>query len=126
MEPNPEEAETVRFIFNRYTEDGWGQARIAKYLHENGVKTKKNKKDAWSNATVGKILTNQIYIGKVVNGRQTTQGPLTNQRDKHSEEDWIVVERPEFRIMSDEQFEKAQRLRKENAARYPTLGTKSE
>ena len=71
MEPNPEEAETVRFIFNRYTEDGWGQARIAKYLHENGVKTKKNKKDAWSNATVGKILTNQIYIGKVVNGRQT-------------------------------------------------------
>ena len=73
MEPNPEEAETVRFIFNRYTEDGWGQARIAKYLHENGVKTKKNKKDAWSNATVGKILTNQIYIGKVVNGRQTTK-----------------------------------------------------
>ena len=126
MEPNPEEAETVRFIFNRYTEDGWGQARIAKYLHENGVKTKKNKKDAWSNATVGKILTNQIYIGKVVNGRQTTKGPLTNQRDKHSEEDWIVVERPEFRIISDEQFEKAQRLRKENAARYPTLGTKSE
>ena len=40
--PNPEEAATVRLIFNKYTEEGWGQARIAKFLHENGYKTKKD------------------------------------------------------------------------------------
>ena len=69
--PNPEESATVRLIFDKYTEERWGQARIAKYLHENGYKTKKMKEDAWSNNTVGCILTNQLYIGKVVNGRET-------------------------------------------------------
>lgn len=117
--PNPDEAATVRLIFNKYTEEGWGQARIAKYLHENGYKTKKMKEDAWSNNTVGCILTNQLYIGKVVNGRQTTKGALTNERNNHSEDKWIVVERPEFRIISDEQWEKAQQIRKENQKLFP-------
>lgn len=124
--PNPEEAATVKLIFNKYTEEGWGQARIAKYLHENGYKTKKMKFDAWSNCTVGSILTNQLYIGKVVNGRQTTKGALTNERDNHPEEEWYVTERPEFRIISDEQWEKAQRIRRENARLFPNQSRRSE
>lgn len=122
--PNPEEAATVRLIFNKYTEEGWGQARIAKYLHENGYKTKKMKEDAWSNNTVGCILSNQLYIGKVVNGRQTTKGALTNERDNHTEDEWIVVERPDFRIISDEQWEKAQQIRKENQKLFPHQGNR--
>ena len=122
--PNPEEAATVRLIFNKYTEEGWGQARIAKFLHENGYKTKKMKEDAWSNNTVGCILSNQLYIGKVVNGRQTTKGALTNERDNHTEDEWIVVERPDFRIISDEQWEKAQLIRKENQKLFPHQGNR--
>ena len=126
LKPNPEEAATVRLIFDKYTEEGWGQARIAKYLHENGYKTKKMKIDAWSNATVGQILTSQLYIGKVINGRQTTKGALTNKRDNHSADEWIVVERPDFRIISDEQWLKAQAIREDNKARFPSAGMKSE
>lgn len=126
LEPNPEESATVQLIFNKYTEEGWGQARIAKFLHEHGYKTKKMKEDAWSQCTVGSILRNQIYIGKVVNGRETTQGALTNKRDKHPEEEWIVVDRPEFRIISDEQFQKAQRIMEENAKKFPQSGRRSE
>lgn len=117
--PNPEEAATVRTVFNLYTEQGWGQARIAKYLHENGYKTKKMKEDAWSCTTVGEILKNQLYIGKVVNGRQTTKGALTNARNEHSEDEWYVVERPEFRLITDEQWEKAQQIRVRNGKMFP-------
>lgn len=124
--PNPEEAATVRLIYDKYTEDGWGQARIAKYLHDNGYKTKKMKFDAWSTTTVGQILTSQLYIGKVINGRETTKGALTNKRNKHSEDEWIVVERPDFRIISDEQWLKAQAIRENNKKCFPKQGMKSE
>lgn len=124
--PNPEEAATVRLIFDKYTKESWGQARIAKYLHEHGYKTKKMKEDAWSQNTVGCILRNQIYIGRVVNGRETTKGALTNKRNKHGEEEWVVVERPEFRIISDEQFQRAQEIMRENAAKFSQQGRRSE
>ena len=126
LKPNPEEAATVRLIFDKYTEEGWGQARIAKYLHENGYKTKKMINDAWSPATVRTILSSQLYIGKVVNGRQTTKGALTNKRNNHSADEWIIVERPDFRIISDEQWLKAQAICEDNRARFPTAGMKSE
>ncbi|MEG1895066.1 MAG: recombinase family protein [Oscillospiraceae bacterium] len=124
--PNKEEADTVKLIFNKYTEEGWGQARIAKYLHEHGYKTKKMKEDAWSQNTVACILKNQLYIGKVVNGRQTTKGLFTNQRDEHPEEEWIVVERPAFRIISDEQFQKAHDIMEKNSRLFPSQSRRSE
>lgn len=126
LTPNPEESSIVKLIFNKYTEEGWGQARIAKFLHEHGYKTKKMKEDAWSQCTVGCILRNQIYIGRVVNGKETTKGALSNKRNKHSEEEWIVVERPEFRIISDEQFQKAQAIMAENARKFPQQSRRSE
>lgn len=117
--PNPEQAEIVRTIFDKYTEERWGQCRIAQYLHEQGVKTKKMKQEGWSQTVIKGILKNQIYIGRVINGKETTQGALTNKRDKHPESEWFVVERPEFRIISDEQFQKAQAIMAENAEKFP-------
>lgn len=117
--PNPEQAEIVRTIFNKYTEERWGQCRIAQYLHEQGVKTKKMKQEGWSQTVIKGILKNQIYIGRVINGKETTQGALTNKRDKHPESEWLVVERPEFRIISNEQFQKAQAIMAENAEKFP-------
>lgn len=123
--PNPEEAEIVRTIFDKYTEERWGQCRIAQYLHEQGVKTKKMKQEGWSQVSVKHILKNHIYTGKVVNGKETTKGALTNERDKHPESEWIVVERPEFRIISDEQFQKAQAIMVENAKKFPQRSRQS-
>lgn len=123
--PNPEEAEIVRTIFDKYTEERWGQCRIAQYLHEQGVKTKKMKQEGWSQVSVKHILKNQIYIGKVINGKETTQGALTNKRDKHPESEWYIVERPEFRIISDEQFQKAQAIMAENSEKFPKQSRQS-
>ena len=122
LEPHPTESVWVRKIFDLYTEELWGMARIAEYLFQNKVYTKK-KKDGepnynWSQNTVGNILENEIYIGKVINGKETTKNIYTNERDKHSEEEWYIVERPEFRLISDEQFEKAKKIREINAEMF--------
>lgn len=120
--PNPEESEWVRKIFDLYTEEKWGMARIASYLYQNRVKTKKLKDGKpncnWSQNTVGKVLKNEIYIGRVINGKQSSIDIFTNKRANNPESEWYVVERPEFRIISDEQFYKAQEQMKLNAEAY--------
>jgi site-specific DNA recombinase len=120
--PNDEESKWVRKIFDLYTEEKWGMAKIASYLHQNGVKTKKSvggKPNCnWSQTTVGKILKNEIYIGRVINGKQSSIDIFTNKRVNNPKSEWYVVERPEFRIISDEQFYKAQKQMKLNAEAY--------
>jgi len=124
LAPNPEESLWVQRIFDMYTEQEFGMAKIAKYLYENRVQTKK-KKDGqpnyeWSQVSVSHILTNKIYIGIVVNGKESTKNIYTNERIQNDEADWYVKERPEFRIISDAQFEKAQKLIISNRSKFPS------
>ncbi len=126
--PNPEESAWVQRIFDLYTEEKWGMARIAKYLYDNRVKTKKLKNGEpnyeWSQNTVSNVLKNRIYTGVVINGKQSTKNIYTNERVQNDEESWYVVERPEFRIISDEQFEKAQKTVVNNTEAYaPSLSS---
>ena len=97
-------------------------AKIAKFLYESHVKTKKLKDGQpnynWSQISVGRILTNPIYIGTVINGKESMKDIFTSQRQKNPKEEWYVSERPEFRIISDEQFEKAQQIKEKNAKQY--------
>jgi site-specific DNA recombinase len=120
--PNPEESEWVRKIFDLYTEEKWGMARIASYLYQNKVKTKKLKDGKpnynWSQNTVGNLLKNEIYTGRVINGKQSSIDIFTNKRANNPESEWYTVERPKFRIVSDEQFYKAQQQMKLNAKVY--------
>ncbi len=122
--PNPEESAWVREIFRLYTEEQWGMARIAKLLYEKRVKTKKLQNGEpnynWSQNTVGHLLRNQIYIGKVINGKQSKKNIYTDERIENPEDEWHVTERPDFRIVSDEIFNMAQRLIKTNADKYLT------
>ena len=121
--PNPVESKWVKAIFDLYTEEKWSQYKIAKYLSENRVITKQKKKDGqpnynWSAATVKRILTNKIYLGLVINGRESMKNLFSNERIQNPEENWYVVERPEFRLISDEQYEKAQKIMEENGRNF--------
>lgn len=122
LEADPVESVYVKKIFDLYTEEGYGMSRIAEYLRENKVKTKKKKNDKpnydWSQVSVSHILTNQIYIGKVINGKETTISIYDNKRQQHREDEWFVMERPEFRLISDAQFAKAQKKREENSQKF--------
>ena len=105
---NKEEAKVIRQIYKWYTEEGYGAAKIANMLNEKGLKTKRNCN--WSQNAICRILTNEIYTGKVINGKQEVSDFLTGQRKDKDETEWIVVERPEIRIIDDETFEKAQEI----------------
>ena len=115
LEINKEESKVVKQIYKWYTEEGYGAAKISNMLNEKGYRTKRNCK--WSQNAICRILTNEIYTGKIINGKQEISDFLTGQRREKDETEWLVVERPELRIIEDEVFEKAQEiLRGRNAA----------
>ena len=103
---NEDEAKVVKLIYQWYTEEGHGAARIANMLNEQGVKTKRNCK--WSQNGICRILTNEIYTGKIINGNQEVCDFLTGQRKEKDENEWMVVVKPELRIIEDEVYVKAQ------------------
>lgn len=107
---NEEEEKVIRQMFQWYTEEGFGGAKIANMLNDRGVKTKRG--NNWSQNSVCRILTNEIYTGKIVNGKEEIADFLTGQRKEKDESEWLVTIRPELRIIEDETFDKAQEILK--------------
>ena len=107
---NEEEAKVIRQMYKWYTEEGFGGAKIANMLNERGMKTKRGSN--WSQNAVCRILTNEIYTGKIINGKQEVADFLTGQRKEKDESEWLVKIRPELRIIDDETFDRAQEILK--------------
>ena len=105
---NEEEAAVIRQIYQWYIQDGYGAAKISNFLNERGLKTKRNCR--WSQNGVCRILTNELYTGKIINGKQEVTDFLTGQRADKDETDWMVVERPDLCIIDPETFEQAQQI----------------
>ena len=103
---NEAEAEVVRQIFRWYVDEGYGTNKIAAFLNERGLRTKRDAE--WNQNGVKRILTNPLYTGKVINGKEEIEDFLTSKRKSRDEEDWMVVEREDFRIISQESFDRAQ------------------
>lgn len=103
---NEEEAKVIRQIFKWYTEEGYGGSKIAGMLNERGIKTKRG--NNWSQNSICRILTNEIYTGKIINGKEEVADFLTGQRKEKDESEWMVTVRPELRIIDDEIFDNAQ------------------
>lgn len=105
---NEREADAVRTIFNLYINEGCGTAKIANKLNERGIKTKRNCK--WSANAVVRILTNEIYTGKIINGKQEVADFLTGQRKQKDSTEWLITERADLKIIEPEDFAKAQKI----------------
>lgn len=105
---NEKEAKVICQIYQWYVKDGYGAARISTMLNERGFRTKRNCQ--WSQNAICRILTNELYMGKVINGKQEVADFLTGQRKDKKEEEWMIVERPDLRIIEPEIFEEAQTI----------------
>lgn len=110
MDINPHEAAVIHDIYDMYLSKGMGALKIANALNEKGIRTKRSSK--WTQNAVCRILTNPIYTGRIVNGKEEVKDFLTGERIAKSEENWIIVFRPELRIISDEDFRQAGELLK--------------
>ena len=106
---NEEEAKIVKEIFESYVYKGIGTTKIAWNLNDRGIRTKKTK-SKWVQTSIVRMLKNPIYTGRVTNKKSEVTDFITGTRKELPEEEWIVVERPEMRIISDEVFNRAQEL----------------
>ncbi|MCI8796855.1 MAG: recombinase family protein [Dorea sp.] len=105
---NSEFVLTIFGALQWYTKEGYGAAKISNKLNERGLKTKRNCQ--WSQNAICRILTNELYTGKIINGKQEVADFLTGRRTDKDETDWMVVERPDLRIIEPETYEKAQQI----------------
>lgn len=116
--PNPQEKEIVQKIFDLYVNENYGTSKIASYLNDNNITTKKNKQRNWHQVVVTQILRNEIYIGRIVNRKSEVIDFITGKRKIIDKDKRIVVEKPELQIISTDIFESAQRLLEEKRNKF--------
>ncbi len=105
--PDPIAKEVVREIFQKYIE-GYGYQKIRDHLNDNGISSPserkkeigsnfvcghaKNRKTYWNNDTVAKILRNEMYLGKLLQGKTTRVSYKNKKIKKLPRDKWIIVE----------------------------------
>lgn len=122
---NEETAPAVRDIF-QWAADGVSLNRIATRLNEQGIITpgfylvkcgliKPSRlmgSGNWQTWTLIKILTDEVYVGDMVQGKTKTVG---HKQVPTAPEEWIVVRDTHEPLVSRELFEKVQELRRQAA-----------
>ena len=89
---NPEGAELVRLIFQKYGIEKKGTSVIARELREAGYTTYRGN-TKWSNSHILKILKNEKYVGDLVQKKSITPDYLTHDKKRnHGEEELVVIE----------------------------------
>ena len=109
LEINPDEAPVVKLIFDLYLQ-GLGTFKIMDRLHELGVKAPNGK--SWGQTTIGTILSNEHYIGKVRWYRKKTvqtvrDGEIVTSRP--TAEDYLVYPGKHPAIIDEEVFNAVQK-----------------
>jgi DNA invertase Pin-like site-specific DNA recombinase len=104
----PEEAAVIRRIFEMYAA-GASYADVAKALNAEGVLSpqppRKGNIRAWCPSAIREMLLNEKYRGVVIwNRTQTIRNRETGKTEQRprAESEWVRVEIPELRIVSDE------------------------
>ncbi len=126
----PTEAETVRRIFDLYSNAGWGYKKIANYLTDQGVptprmsermrkeaagkKTKREAKNAWAIATVQGILDNDFYIGTLRQSKYT-RAKINGKDIKRNDDEHIVIENHHQAIIDYRTFAITRALREKRS-----------
>lgn len=122
---DPVAAGVVKDIF-RMKLHGLSQDAIANKLNEAGIPSpmeyksetgsnyrtsfKTSEKAVWSSVTVRRILENELYIGNLVQGRQTTPNHKVKKTVLKPEGDWVRREKNHEPVVSDRDFSIVQRL----------------
>ena len=128
-----EAAEVVRTIFKWFIEgksvigitknlNALGIPNPSEYKRQKGFNykhTNKNNDGLWCDSTVRRMLRNQMYIGNMVQGKNTNISYKIKKCRAKPKEDWIIVEGTHEPIIDKETFEKAQSLFNRNTRTSP-------
>jgi DNA invertase Pin-like site-specific DNA recombinase len=117
-----EAAAVVRKVFNLYAE-GYGRTAIARILNAEGIpnpteykrlkgirkKTSQNQNaKLWKYYAISDMLTNEIYIGHMVQGKYGSISYKTGQNKPKPKDEWIKVENTHEPIIEAELWERVQ------------------
>lgn len=128
-----EAAEVVRTIFKWFIEgksvigitknlNALGIPNPSEYKRQKGFNykhTNKNNDGLWCDSTVRRMLRNQMYIGNMVQGKNTNLSYKIKKCRAKPKDEWIIVESTHEPIIDKETFEKAQSLFNRNTRTSP-------
>ena len=128
-----EASAVVKQIFQMYL-SGMGFLTIAKKLTNDRVKSPfeykvqkgynyktpvaKNKYHIWRDTTIQRILTNQMYVGDMVQGTRSVINYRNHKIKPKSKEEWVIVRNTHEAIISREVFDKVQNMLQSNKKDY--------
>lgn len=120
---NPEEAEVVKIIYNKFVNEGAGADAISNYLNQHGYVKKKNRSHELNYFTRGlirKILDNPVYIGKIAYGKSSTE-KIKGTRDQYHRvrnDDFLLAEGLHEAIIDFDLWEGARAKREETGIKW--------
>ena len=112
---NPEQAYTVRKIFELY-DQGWGYKRICAELVRLGCKNAHGNVE-WKVDRIGRILRNATYKGYIGYNKSHSDGYLTQKRVNHRDEEFTYCKGNFEPIVSEELWDRCAALREKKSAK---------
>lgn len=116
---NEEEAKVVKLIYKLYLQD-YTINKISNYLFNNKVltptsyrninrNTKYSKLGYWSTTTIKQILTNELYVGDLVQNRRSRINYKIRKLRKNNKSEWIIVNNTHDSIIDKNIFDIVQK-----------------
>ena len=106
---NEDEAETVRLIFHKFTDEGKGTHIIARELREAGIHPMRVKE--WSNTVILRLLRNEKYVGDLCQKKTYTPDYLSHEKryNRGAEEKvYIRDHHPEIAVIDRDLWDRTQ------------------
>lgn len=105
---NEKEAETVRKIFDLYTNQNWGYSRICQELNRNIEQYPTKKGATWAYATIKQVLDNPLYVGMM---RWGVRKDWAKKRRRGTTEDYVLEKGIHEAIISEDLWERTRQKR---------------
>ena len=106
----PKEAKLVKFLFEQFSSQKMGMRRLAVYLNDLGIKTRRG--NLFDNRGIEYILNNPVYVGKL---RWT---PTGRTRRNYNNPDSLIVDSVHEPIINTELWEQTQKALKRTKEIY--------
>jgi site-specific DNA recombinase len=121
LEPYEPEVAVVRRIFEDYVTGGHSTREITRRLNADGIPTPTGARAVWGTSTIGRLLRNEAYVGRVYYNRtESVPDPRPgrpNRQVPRAREDWIEIPVPA--VISEDVFEAAGRVSRDNSKWSP-------
>lgn len=120
---NPEEAEIVRIIFDKFVHTDMGADSISNYLNQHGYSKKKLRDQEvshFSRSTIIKILDNPVYAGKIAYGKSVTE-KVKGTRDQYrrvKQDEYLLADGLHEVIIDPETWEAAKAKRRVTGVKW--------